>query len=388
MPSTDRLSGDEPRVKEDGNLVVVSRRTQRQQRKKHLKSLHKGPGTERRGILDLPYELMIAALIYLCPSDLFRLARTNTLFYALIMEHEVQEELAKGIIKWRYPTLEKCFGVPALLSNIDPDTRSILQSEECSTMLASHKVRFSHIKEPDLNTICSCITCRRRWDALCVVVDFAHWQSYLEDGEPLPMVLPGRNTKWNLKLVDANAAIVTKALYNPLWYACILEGHLRASSAAIIRHSQNKGNKRLHFKLSILDYRKETDMFLDRHGPQWLDFPYNRDQYYMLEAFMPNRAWNDVENHWMYLPIDQHIFDLKYLVSFVERKREERAQAEKDAEEQRAVEEKVARKEVEEEGREEADEEESEDENEIPDFTKLIGVAKGWMWALIGPDSP
>ncbi len=59
------------------------------------------------------------------------------------------------------------------------------------------------------------------------------------------------------------------------------------------------------------DERSGTDAFLARSGPPTFDIPFHRDEYYMLEAFLPNRGWNTDEGRWMYLPEDQHNRDVE-----------------------------------------------------------------------------
>lgn len=64
------------------------------------------------------------------------------------------------------------------------------------------------------------------------------------------------------------------------------------------------------------DVRSETDSFLERSGPPSLDFPYHRDNYYMLEAYLPNRGWNSTEARWMYAPAVQHEIDVQFVVNW------------------------------------------------------------------------
>ena len=61
------------------------------------------------------------------------------------------------------------------------------------------------------------------------------------------------------------------------------------------------------------DENSGTDAFLERSGPPTLDFPYHRDNYYMLEAYLPNRSWNGEEKRWMYIPSNQHDKDLEFV---------------------------------------------------------------------------
>ena len=91
------------RVKPDGGLVLHSRRTERL-RKRQLKRQSR-PLPELRTILDLPYELLMDILSRVYPSDLVRLSRANRSIHDFIAQEELT--LAKHIIRWRYPCMEK-----------------------------------------------------------------------------------------------------------------------------------------------------------------------------------------------------------------------------------------------------------------------------------------
>jgi len=62
------------------------------------------------------------------------------------------------------------------------------------------------------------------------------------------------------------------------------------------------------------------DGFLGRSGPPSLDFPFHRDNYYMLEAYLPNRGWNAELRRWMYVPGSQHDVDVGFIGRWAERK--------------------------------------------------------------------
>ncbi|KAK1761982.1 hypothetical protein QBC33DRAFT_582061 [Phialemonium atrogriseum] len=325
--SSDNIPGDGPRNAAERDPVILSRRTQRRQ-KKQLKQLQNDLATEKRGIIDLPYEIIVEILLLLRPSDLFKLARTSKGFHDFVMEHHVQDTLARGIISRRYACLAKCFGLPVLLTNLDASVRAALQSAERQEIMAIHRKPYQHLALPDPDVICTCLTCTLRWNSLCLAVDFAHWQPHLDAGEPIRMTPRGPNPQWNRDLVDAGAAVVSRALRRPLWHARILEAHLESTTRSVLRHVQNRGNKRRHFVLNERDRLAGTDAFLERSGPPTLDFPFHRDNYYMLEAYLPNRSWSREKGRWMYMPMDQHDQDVRFLVAWVERKRRERAQEE------------------------------------------------------------
>lgn len=45
----------------------------------------------------------------------------------------------------------------------------------------------------------------------------------------------------------------------------------------------------------------------------------------MLEAFLPNRGWNQEADRWMYMPAEQHETDLKIVVSWAKWRAEKAA---------------------------------------------------------------
>ena len=137
------------------------------------------------------------------------------------------------------------------------------------------------------------------------------------------MIERGRNPAWSQKLVKANAEVVSRAMREPIWYACILEAHLGSTVRAIRRHSENKGNKRRRFRMTKEDERAGTDVFLERSGPPTVDFPFHRDNYYLLEAYLPNRGWNGDEARWMYMDARQHDVDVARLAEWYGRQRQQ-----------------------------------------------------------------
>lgn len=59
-------------------------------------------------------------------------------------------------------------------------------------------------------------------------------------------------------------------------------------------------SKRL-YRLSDEDIALETDAFLERSGPPSFEFPFTRDNYYMLLSYLPNRRWDSSEEgRWLY----------------------------------------------------------------------------------------
>lgn len=277
---------DEPLVDRTSVIPLVSRRTIRQQQKKASRQTSREASRERATLPDLPSELVLEILSYLRPSDVFKLSRTSKTIRRFTTES--QWNIATSIIHRRYFALAKCFQLPVRLDDIENEGGVIeaLQSEERQEILSIHKKPYQHIKVPDPKAICTCLTCILAWNQLCVVVDFARWQDNLEADpiRPLPVIPRGKAPKWNQKLIDQNATVVEKAIGNKLWYARILECHLDTTTRSIRRHGDNKGNKRKRFRMTAEDVAAETDAFLERSGPPSLDFPYMRDNFYMLEG--------------------------------------------------------------------------------------------------------
>ncbi|KAI0023985.1 hypothetical protein F4780DRAFT_687025 [Xylariomycetidae sp. FL0641] len=293
-------------------LTLRSKRTERSRKKQSKKAERKF----RDPLMSLPYDLLIEILTILRPREIFVLQRTSKTWRSFIQQEE--SRIANAVIRWRYSCLEKCFRLPVRISQVDPAIHPSLQSPERQELLNIHKKPYQHVLPPEPTEICTCLTCLLRWSGLCLIVDFAHWQPSLEDGIPIPMIPRGKNPQWNQALITRNANIVRKAFDSPLWYASLLEAHLKSTTMAIRRHAANKGNKRSRFHMMQEDLDAGTDDFLGRSGPPSYDFPFHRDNYYMLEAYLPNRSWIKEQSHWVYLPEDQHDRDVGFVVKWVE----------------------------------------------------------------------
>ena len=298
-------------------LTLHSRRTERR-RKKLEKKAKNAAAFKPRQLLDLPYEVFDAILSLLVPSDIFALRDTCRPIRQMIGADE--HHIAKTVINYRYPCLAKCFRLPVLLENVDEEAHVALTSQD-------QRKPFQHIQPPDPRLICTCMTCIPRWNILCIAVDFAYWQHSLDKGEPIPVIPRGRSPRWNQKLLARNARIVTKALYSPLQYARILEAHLDSTIRSIRRHAENKGNRRLRFRMTKADERAESDAFLERAGPPSVDVPWHRDNYYLLEAYLPNRAWFMGPRDWVYVPADQHDRDVELVVRWSQSRDRQASQA-------------------------------------------------------------
>lgn len=250
--------------------------------------------------------------------------------------------------------------------------RDVLLDEE---RVRGHDIRrrpyYQHLMPPDPHLVCTCLTCTLRWHVLCLAVDFAHWQDRLDAGEPLPAIPRGERPAWNARLLEAHAGVVLKAvldptilstnttnsgpfnpppppssspasssfstikveacdthihthptLSSPLWHAAILQAHLTSTIRSIQRQQANKFNHRPRFRLTPQDAASGTDSFLGFEGPPSMDMPFHRDNYYMLEAYLPNRSWFADEKRWGYMPPEQHQSDLEQLRKFVLWRRE------------------------------------------------------------------
>ena len=95
--------------------------------------------------------------------------------------------------------------------------------------------------------------------------------------------------------------------------------HLDSTVRSIRRHARNKGNRRTHVHMTDQDAAAGTDAFLAKHGPPSLEFPYQRDEYYMLEAYLPNRWWKKTDMRWVYIIAGQHDRDLELVQRFAAR---------------------------------------------------------------------
>lgn len=252
-------SDDEPALEplEDKTeaLTLRSKRTERAERKMKLKVTRPKPPS--RHLLDLPYELVLKILYLLRPRSIFSLWRVNKSYHGFITQEEVR--IARSICNWRYVCLQKCFQVPVLLENVDPEIYPALQSPERNELHTATKKPYQHIQPPNPTLICTCFSCLLRWTSLCVIPDFAYWQDNLDTGVPIRMIPRGRFPEWNRELVSANATIARKALYSPMWHARLLEEHLKSTTRAISRHAANKGNKRRRYRMTRDDVDAGTD---------------------------------------------------------------------------------------------------------------------------------
>ncbi|CAI6341952.1 unnamed protein product [Periconia digitata] len=310
--TTTYLSDDEePLEDKTGALSLHSKRTERQQKKQTKRD------RKREAIVNLtklPTELILECLKLLTPGDVLIFGAVNRRFRSLVSRNF--KVIGDAIIRERYAILSQCFPLPKLLTQIDPTARDALVNPQRQQMLAIHHKPYRHVRPLDPTVVCSCITCFMLWNNLCLALDFAHWQDNLDLGKPLPIIPRGQSPEWNEKLVQSYVRIVRKALYNSLWHARILELHLDSTIRAIRRHAENKGNQRKHVEMTDEEAGSGTDVFLAKPGPLSLEFPYTRDDYDMLEAYLPNRWWtrNSGHNRWIYTIAGKHEQDLEHVM--------------------------------------------------------------------------
>jgi hypothetical protein len=280
-------------------ILRLRRRAEKKQaiRKAHSHGIH--------SFLDLPPELLLGVLGHLLPSDVSQLLVLNTSLRSFILGNE--SAITEEIIKRRYWVLRQCFPLPVTLDHVPVSAQQTLQSQGWQDRLRIHKNPYQHIKPIDPTTVCTCMSCVLAWNNLCIVLDLAHWQSNLELREPIPIIPRGTTPEWNIDLLQRNADIVTKAMKSPLTYARILQTHLNTTTRTIIRSGKwrKKGEKittprpRL-YHLTDAEAVSGADAYLERSGPPSYQPIFMRDNYYSVEAFVPNRKWDKEEQTWKY----------------------------------------------------------------------------------------
>ncbi|KAF1924383.1 uncharacterized protein M421DRAFT_8861 [Didymella exigua CBS 183.55] len=303
--------GEEPLEDTTAALSLKSKRTERMQRRKVVRDRKKDA---MANLTKLPTELLLECLAHVTPRDVFSFSLASRRFHALVAANT--RVVGDVIIARRYALLAQCFPTPRLLSDVEPAIQKLMADASRQTQLSIHKRPYTHIQPPDAQQLCTCLTCILTWNNLGLVLDFAHWQSNLDDGVPIAIIPQGRTAEWNDELVARNARIVRKAVKDSLWHARILELHLDSTVRSIKRHLKNKGNKRTHVDMADADVDSGADTFLSKHGPPSLEFPYQRDEYYMLEAYLPNRWWKKAEQRWVYIIAGQHERDLEMVQRF------------------------------------------------------------------------
>jgi hypothetical protein len=310
---------EEPLVDTTAALQLHSKKTERMQKRLEKRSKKKPP-TKPQSFLDLPSELIVEILTYLRPSDLFRLQRLTKPMQAFIRENE--PTIARDLIRSRYSILAKCFPSPVPFQAIDPTYHSALLSPKRQDLLAIHKKPYTHIKPLDPLAICTCMTCVFAWNNLCTILDLAHWQTSLDARVPITMIPRGASPPWNKDLIETSAARVEAAIESPLVYTALLALHLDTTTRTILRRSKYiktpQGGPVLAqhrpYQMSLAEAARGSDEFLARKGLPSYEFPFHRDNYYNLEAYVPNRKWSSEEGCWKYYAGTQHARDLEWVM--------------------------------------------------------------------------
>lgn len=297
-------SDDEPLVDRTAALDLHSKRTLRKQKKLQKKEA-KRVRSDVHSFLDLPHELLSLVLSFIEPSDIFNLLLINRATNELITDYE--HAIVESIIARRYWVLAQCFRRPMPIDDVPKDALSALLSRQWQDRMKIHRNPYQHIKQIDSTEVCTCMSCVLAWNNLNIILDLAHWQKNLETREPLPIIPRGRNPEWNVELLARHAAVVFNAMRSPLTYARILQIHLKTTTGTIVRSSRwrKKGekpnpNKPRLYHLTDQEIESGTDEFLERSGPPNYQPLYMRDNYYSVEAFIPNRKWDKEKQKWLY----------------------------------------------------------------------------------------
>lgn len=307
------IDEEEPLIDTTEALPLRSKKIEREKRKlakKQKKTAQRPPVTN---LLDLPPELLQEVFGHLRALDILRLSQVSRPLHAFIREQE--NAIARDIIRTRYWILSKCFSLPVAFADVDPSAKPALLSHKRQDMLQIHKKPYQHVKGIDSHAVCTCMSCVFAWNNLCLILDLAHWQKNLNEREPIPMIPRGTSPSWNSFLLEKHATIVEKAMTSKLTYAMILQKHLATTISTITRTI--RGKKTLHpkrlYHLTPPEAAKETDEFLERSGPPSYEFPWHRDNYYGLEAYVPNRKWSREQERWMYYAESLHERDLAWV---------------------------------------------------------------------------
>ncbi|EMD00307.1 hypothetical protein BAUCODRAFT_63068 [Baudoinia panamericana UAMH 10762] len=321
------VDDDGPLVDTTAALAKNSKKTKRLQKQAQKRQQKVAARARPHSYLDLPAELLQEVLACLRPSDLFRMTMVNRATNDFINLHE--RFIAQDILNSRYWILQQCFPLPEELQHVDVDTASALRDPRRQKMTEIHKKPYQHIKPPDSDKLCTCPFCLLAWNNLNVVLDMAHFQSSLNHREPIPIIARGTNPAWNVELTEAHAKTVERAISDPLAYAAILEIHLNTITGTLLRqyrfpprmpmHRHNKAplGKTVHpsilYHLTERDAAKGTDQFLERAGKPSYEFPFSRDNYYSLLAYVPYRKWGTEQERWIYYAAGGHERDLEWI---------------------------------------------------------------------------
>lgn len=298
------IDEDEPLIDTTENLQLKSKKLDRLKKRQEKRAKRTAVKSETSNFLDLPTELLDEILSYLLPSDiLLRLQLLNKTAQTYVRQNEAQ--IARSIITWRFPILTRSFHTPIPFAHLAPCEKSIVSSKDWQTRMNIHKRSYQHIEPLNPTKICTCLTCILAWNNLNLILDLAHFQSNLAQRQPIQMIERGKWPKWNADLIRHSATIVEKSLSSPLVYATLLQIHLWTITSTLMRPIR-VGKKTHHppaskrlYRITQADVDAGTDAFLARSGPPNYDFPFHRDNYYSLEAYVPNRKWEKEGQRWI-----------------------------------------------------------------------------------------
>lgn len=311
---------EEPLVDETKAIPLHSKKTERLQKRQQKKSQKASLQASNLSLSEFPTEILVEIFSWLRVEDVFRMSRTSRSMRDLVLSHE--KPIAKGIVSRRYWILYRCFPVPIPFNNVPEELWEGLLSSKRQELLNIHRKSYhQHIEMVDPKAVCTCMTCVFAWNNLCLLVDLHHWQTALSSREPIPMIPRGTSPQWNQDLLKANADIVRLAMERPLYYAAILEKHLATITGTILRSAKWKKKgataKPRLYDMTDWDVASGTDTFLESKGPPSYDFPFHRDIYYSIEAYLPNRKFDNGKWHYYPLPPVQHEKDLEWVRSMI-----------------------------------------------------------------------
>jgi hypothetical protein len=295
----DTSSDDEPLIDKTAALALHSKKLARLQKKQQKKESKK-VRSDVKSFLDFPHEILSLVLSFCEVSDIFNLMLVNRSTKDLISDNE--RSIADAIIARRYWVLSQCFQRPIRLDDVPREALPALLSRHWQERLRIHKNPYQHIKQINPVEVCTCMSCVLAWNNLNIILDLAHWQDNFDRRDPLPIIKRGSYPDWNTTMLANHAAVVSKAIRSPLTWARILQIHLKTTTRTIIRSSRFRTrvlNPRL-YQLSDRDASAGTDEYLERSGPPSYQPLFMRDNYYSVEAFVPNRKWDKERQRWMY----------------------------------------------------------------------------------------
>ena len=302
-------------------LALHSKKTDRLQRRLQKKESRRVK-SEIKSFLDLTPELLTEVLGHLLPSDFSALLRVSQFSRDFVLDNETA--IASRIIQSRYWVLGQCFPLLVSLSEVDDISRGALLSSRWQERLKIHRNPYQHIQHINAAVVCTCMSCVLAWNNLNIILDLAHWQHNLETRQPLPIIPRGRTPEWNEELLEKHAVIVRRAMKSPISYARILQTHLDTITRTIIRNSEwrKKGESKTMtrprlYRLTDQETTAMTDEFLERSAPPSYQPIFMRDNYYSVEAFVPNRKWDKEDQVWKYYPKwpKSHINDLAWVAA-------------------------------------------------------------------------